>query len=69
MAKKITAKTIKPQRPYPRVSLEDALKIPTAIKEKNGGNAWPPAEIAAAIGASPKASGFSTKPAQRKLMV
>lgn len=37
------------RRPFPRASLEDALKVAYAIKEKNGGNAWTPAEIATAI--------------------
>lgn len=38
------------QRPYPRRTLEEALKIPRAIKEQNGGNAWAPNEVAAAVG-------------------
>lgn len=38
------------QRNYPRRTLEQALRIPTAIKEKNGGNPWSPAQIAKAIG-------------------
>ena len=40
---KTAAKT---SRPYPRASLEDALRIPYALKEKNGGNAWSPDEVA-----------------------
>ena len=37
---------------FPRVTLEQALKIPVAIKELNGGNPWEPEEIRKAIGAS-----------------
>lgn len=45
-------------RPYPRVSLEDSLKIAQAIKDNNGGNPWPPSEVATSIGASPSSSTF-----------
>ncbi len=38
------------ERPYPQKSLEDALRIPQLIKEKNGGNPWPTAQIADACG-------------------
>lgn len=41
-------------RPYPRVSLERALAIPMALKEKNGGNSWPAKELAGGVGLSPK---------------
>jgi hypothetical protein len=37
-------------RSYPRRSLEDALRIPEAIKEKNGGQPWIPTEVASAVG-------------------
>lgn len=37
--------------PFPRATLEEALKIPYAIKEHNGGNSWEPEEIRKAIGA------------------
>lgn len=33
-----------PKRPYPRATLEEALRIPFALKDKNGGNAWPPSD-------------------------
>src|ERR1700730_3823845 len=36
---------------FPRATLEEALKIPYAIKELNGGNPWEPDEIRKAIGA------------------
>lgn len=37
---------------FPKVALEEAIKIPYAIKEKNGGNTWSPSELAKAIGVS-----------------
>lgn len=37
-------------KPYPRATLEEALKIPLAIKDKNGGNPWSPDDVAAALG-------------------
>ena len=46
MAKKSGAKWS-----FPRATLEEALKIPDAIKEHNGGNPWEPEEIRKAIGA------------------
>src|SRR5208337_719234 len=45
-------------RPYPRASLEDAIKIPFIIKEKNGGNAWTPDEVASALGMSKNTNPF-----------
>jgi len=45
-------------RPYPRVSLERALSVATAIKEKNGGNPWPAEQVATAVGLSPKNVNF-----------
>jgi hypothetical protein len=37
--------------PFPRATPEEALKIPSAIKDHNGGNPWEPEEIRKAIGA------------------
>jgi len=51
----------KSKRPYPRVLIADALKIPQAIKDKNGGNPWPPAEVATAVGSTPRSPGFFYK--------
>jgi hypothetical protein len=45
-------------RPYPRVPLEKAVAVAKAIKEKNGGNPWPAAEIAAVLSVSPKSGAF-----------
>ncbi len=48
----------KPKRPFPSVTLEEALKIPLAIKV-NGGNPWPPNDVAlAATSGSPRSTGF-----------
>lgn len=38
------------ERPYPRTTLEDALSVAYALKDKNGGNPWSPDELAAALG-------------------
>lgn len=35
--------------PFPRATLEKALQIPYAIKDKNGGNPWEPEEIRKAV--------------------
>lgn len=35
-----------PERPFPRATLEDSVKIPLAIRQKNGGNPWDPTSIA-----------------------
>ncbi|MFG0255026.1 MAG: hypothetical protein ACF787_08000 [Rhodopirellula sp. JB053] len=39
-----------PDRPFPRATLEEAVKIPLAIRHKNGGNPWDPSSVATAIG-------------------
>ena len=46
-------------RPYPRVTLEKAIAVARAIKEKNGGNPWPAAQIAAVLGVSHKTGTFT----------
>jgi hypothetical protein len=52
--KKVAPKTpATPKSPkFPRATLEKALQIPYAIKDKNGGNPWEPEEIRKAVGAS-----------------
>ncbi|WP_225980524.1 hypothetical protein [Micromonospora sp. B006] len=45
-------------RSYPRRSLEQALRIPNAIKDHNAGNPWDPAEIAAALNLGPKSGNY-----------
>lgn len=46
------------QRPYPRKTLEEALRVPRALKDKNGGNPWPPAHVAEALGIGGKGGNF-----------
>jgi hypothetical protein len=43
---------------FPRVTLEEAIKVPLAIKEKNGGNPWATDEVAKAVGISRKTNPF-----------
>lgn len=38
-----------PNRPYPRRTLEQALRVPRALRENNGGQPWAPEEIAKAL--------------------
>lgn len=46
------------QRPFPGKTLEQALRVPQALKEKNGGNPWPPDQIASALGIGAKGGNF-----------
>ncbi len=45
-------------RPFPAKTLEQALRVPQALKEKNGGNGWPPAQVAEALGLGGKGGNF-----------
>lgn len=45
-------------RPYPRRTLEDSLRVPSAIKDKNGGQPWIPSEVASAVGMGMSGSFF-----------
>jgi hypothetical protein len=45
-------------RSYPRRTLEQALRIPNAIKDYNAGNPWDPREIAAALNLGSKAGNY-----------
>jgi hypothetical protein len=45
-------------RPYPRVTLENAIRVITAIRDKNAGNPWPPIEVAKALNVGAKTGGF-----------
>jgi len=47
---KDTGKKTRTRWPFPRATLEHALKIPEAIKQHNGGNPWEPEEVRKAIG-------------------
>lgn len=37
------------ERPFPRVPLQEAIKVPLIIRHKNGGNPWPPDEVRSAV--------------------
>lgn len=45
-------------RPYPRRTLEVALRVPRALKDKNGGNPWPSEQVAEALGIGAKGGNF-----------
>lgn len=45
---------------FPKHSLDDALRVPRALSDKNGGQPLPPTETAIAIGVSPGSSEFRT---------
>lgn len=49
-------KKVPPKRSYPRAPLETCVRVAEIIKDKNGGNPWPPTEVAKALGLSPKSS-------------
>jgi hypothetical protein len=53
------------ERPYPRRTLEDALKVATAIKNGNNGNPWPPDQVAKALGMGTGSSFFYLTQAAR----
>lgn len=48
-----------PYRPYPRSSLEKAMLVPRAIKDKNNGNPWEAEQIAKVLELSPKNVDFA----------
>lgn len=45
-------------RPFPRVALESAIRVPQAMKAHNAGNPWSPEEIAKAVGSAVKGGSF-----------
>lgn len=53
------------ERPYPRRSMEDALRVPRALKDNNGGNPWPPTEVAKSLGGGMGSSFFYLTAASR----
>jgi hypothetical protein len=55
--KKAETKT-KIRWPFPRSTLEQALSIALALKNKNGGNPWEPEEVRKAIGAGTGGNAF-----------
>jgi hypothetical protein len=46
-----------PSRPFPRRTLEQALRVPSALRDHNGGQPWPSSEVAAALGVGAKTGG------------
>jgi hypothetical protein len=50
------AKSFNQKLLYPKATLEDAMKIVEAMKDKNGGNPWEPNNIAKAVGFTSKAT-------------
>lgn len=55
---KASGSTTKVERPFPRVTLEEALRVPIAIKEKNAGNPYPSEDVAKALKLGPKGTQF-----------
>ena len=65
-AKTAAGKTAAPKSPkFPRTTLEKALQVPYALKDKNGGNPWEPEEIRKAVGASQGNSWYGQTAASR----
>jgi len=61
LAKAVASKSPK----FPKATLEKALQIPFAIKDKNGGNPWDPEEIRQAVAVSQGNSWYSQTAASR----
>jgi nucleoside 2-deoxyribosyltransferase len=47
-----------PQRNFPRRTIDQALRVPQAIREYNGGNPWPPNQVAEALGVGGRTANF-----------
>lgn len=45
-------------RPFPRRTLEQALRVPRTLRDKNGGQPWDAAEVAKALNLGPKSANF-----------
>ena len=45
-------------RPFPRMTLEQALRVPISIKDKNAGNPWASEDVAGALGLGAKGNQF-----------
>lgn len=45
-------------RTFPRRTLEQALRVPRALKEKNGGNPWLPKEVAVVLDVGPTSGNY-----------
>jgi hypothetical protein len=46
------------KRPYPRRTVEQALRIPRALRDHNGGKPWPATEVAKALDIGSKSGNF-----------
>jgi len=60
-----TSKTPAVTRPYPRKTLEDAMRVPAAIKSGNNGKPWAPDQVAKALGMGTGSSFFYLAQAAR----
>lgn len=47
-----------PQRPYPRRTLDQALRVPKALRDHNGGQPWPAGQVAKALNLGAKSGNF-----------
>jgi len=54
----MTKKETKTNRPYPRNTLENALRVANCLKDYNAGNPWPPGEVASALEMGAKGGAF-----------
>lgn len=52
-------------RPYPRRNLQDAISVPTVLKEKNGGHPLPPSQVGTALNLSMSSRFFYLAAASR----
>jgi Nucleoside 2-deoxyribosyltransferase len=65
LEKAASAKLATKSPKFPRATLEKALQIPYALKDKNGGNPWEPEEVRKAVGVSQGNSWYSQTAASR----
>jgi hypothetical protein len=49
-----SVKGVRGPRPFPAETLEESLRVPATLKQFNAGNPWSPAEVAKALGVSPR---------------
>jgi hypothetical protein len=54
----VKTKEHKSTRPFPSVTIEEAVVLAQKLKELNGGNPWPPADLATALERSAKTDTF-----------
>lgn len=51
-----SASTTRVERPFPRRPLDEALRVPRALRDGNGGNPWSGEQVAKALNIAPKSS-------------